>query len=186
MCERERKERTHPGERVREKALWPLLLYVFSSTWACAVQIGLSQECCLFCLKSSLWSSDLPCLLATAILDSFSLFYLTVLQRAHRYLCPLRQNQGHAPRLHYPFLTVSPLPLHPLLPLISKGWNQLFETQGRSWRLKSVPLKLETEDKERLLLPGGPQDPISGWGHCLVLPPRFLAGACKLDSQKTD
>ena len=64
------------GERVREKALWLLLLYVFSSTWACPMQIGLSQECCLFCLKSSLWSSDLPCLLATAILDSFSLFYL--------------------------------------------------------------------------------------------------------------
>ena len=43
------------------------------------MQIGLSQECCLFCsfcLKSSLWSSDLPCLLVTAILDSFSLFYL--------------------------------------------------------------------------------------------------------------
>ena len=67
------------GERVREKALWLLLFYVFSSTWACPMQIGLSQECCLFCffcLKSSLWSSDLPCLLATAILDSFSLFYL--------------------------------------------------------------------------------------------------------------
>ena len=50
------------------------------------MQIGLSQECCLFCLfclKSSLWSSDLPCLLATAILDSFSLFYLpnTTLQK---------------------------------------------------------------------------------------------------------
>ena len=77
--ERERKERTHAGERVWEKALWLLLFYVFSSTWACPMQIGLSQECCLFCLfrpKSSLWSSDLPCLLATAILDSFSLFYL--------------------------------------------------------------------------------------------------------------
>ena len=51
----------------------------FSSTWACPMQIGLSQECCLFCLfclKSSLWSLDFPCLLATAILDSFSLFYL--------------------------------------------------------------------------------------------------------------
>ena len=66
----------HAGERVPEKALWLLLLYVFSSTWACPMQIGLSQECCLFCLKSSLWSSDLPCLLATTILDSFSLFYL--------------------------------------------------------------------------------------------------------------
>ena len=55
--EREReKEHTHAGERVREKALWLLLLYVLSSTWACPMQIGLSQECCLFCLKSSLWS----------------------------------------------------------------------------------------------------------------------------------
>jgi len=52
--------RMHVGERVSEKALWLLLLYVFSSTWACPMQIGLSQECCLFCLKSSLWSSDLP------------------------------------------------------------------------------------------------------------------------------
>ena len=78
--ERERESvRMHAGERVREKALWLLLLHVFSSTWACPMQIGLSQECCLFCLfclKSSLWSSDLHCLLATAILDSFSLFYL--------------------------------------------------------------------------------------------------------------
>ena len=47
-------------ERVRQKALWLLLLYVFSSTWACPMQIGLSHECCLFCLKSSLWSSGLP------------------------------------------------------------------------------------------------------------------------------
>ena len=84
--ERERKSaRMHAGEKEREKALWLLLLYVFSSTWACPMQIGLNQECCLFYLKSSLWSSDLPltflcsifagfslpCLLATAILDSF-------------------------------------------------------------------------------------------------------------------
>ena len=70
------------SRRVREResaSVWLLLLYVFSSTWACPMQIGLSQECCLFCLKSSLWSSDLPLtflVLATAILDSFSLFYL--------------------------------------------------------------------------------------------------------------
>ena len=38
--ERERKERMHVGERVREKALWLLLLYVFSSTWACPIQIA--------------------------------------------------------------------------------------------------------------------------------------------------
>ena len=80
------KEWMHRGEKEREKVLWLLLLYVFPSTWSCPMQIGLSQECCFFYLKSSLWSSDLlcpiftgfslPCLLATAILDSFSLFYL--------------------------------------------------------------------------------------------------------------
>ena len=61
--EKEReKEHTHVegGEREREKALWLLLLYVFSSPWACPMQIGLSQECCLFYLRSSLRSSDLP------------------------------------------------------------------------------------------------------------------------------
>ena len=85
--ERERENtHMHAGERVREKALWLLLLHVFSSTWACPMQIGLSQECCLFCLfclKSSLRSSDLPCLLATAILDSFSLFYLPNMGISH-------------------------------------------------------------------------------------------------------
>ena len=62
-------------ESLRESALAPPFI-CFSSTWACPMQIGFSQECCLFCLKFSLWSLDLPCLLATAILDSFSLFYL--------------------------------------------------------------------------------------------------------------
>ena len=58
--DRERKERTHAGERVRQRALWLLLLYVFFLHLACPMQTGLSQECGLFCLKSSLWSLDLP------------------------------------------------------------------------------------------------------------------------------
>ena len=83
--EKERKStHTHMRERKweREKALWLLLLYVFSSTWACPMQIGFSQECCLFRRRQwhptpGPWNLlDLPCLLATAILDSFSLFYL--------------------------------------------------------------------------------------------------------------
>ena len=85
------RERVHTRrrERERESALAPPFICFFLP-WACPMQIGLSQECCLFYLKSSLWSSDLPltflcsifsgfslpCLLATAILDSFSLFYL--------------------------------------------------------------------------------------------------------------
>ena len=86
--ERER-ARTHAHGAERESTLAPPLV-CFSSTWACPMQIGLSHECCLFYLKSSLWSSDLPltflcsifagfplpCLLATTILDSFSLVYL--------------------------------------------------------------------------------------------------------------
>ena len=82
------RERACTWERKSEKALWLLLLYVCSSTWACPMQIGLSQG--QFHLRSSLCSSDhpltflcsifagfsLPCLLATTILDSFSLFYL--------------------------------------------------------------------------------------------------------------
>ena len=76
------KEKGHARGREREKALWLFL------PRACPMQIGLSQECCSFYLKSSLRSSDLPltflcsifvgfslpCLLATDILDSFSLF----------------------------------------------------------------------------------------------------------------
>ena len=80
---RERKrERASACTREREsvrKRFGSSFCMFFFSTWACPMQIGLSQECCLFCLfclKSSLWSSDLPCLLATAILDSFPLFYL--------------------------------------------------------------------------------------------------------------
>ena len=78
----EKRVEEHVGERERkrERALWLFLLYVFASTWACPMQIGLSQECCLFYLRSSLWSLDLPLtflvFLATTILDSFSLFYL--------------------------------------------------------------------------------------------------------------
>ena len=52
-------ERTHAGET--EIACFGSSFYMFFSfTWACPMQIGLSQECCLFCLKSSLWSQDLP------------------------------------------------------------------------------------------------------------------------------
>ena len=78
--EREREKSARTRERESKRKRFGSSSYMFfSSTWACPMQIGLSQECCLFCLfclKSSLWSSDLPCLLATAILDSFSLFYL--------------------------------------------------------------------------------------------------------------
>ena len=56
--ERERKN-THTLERKRERKHFGSSFYVFSSTWAYLMQIGLSQECCLFYLKSSLWSSDL-------------------------------------------------------------------------------------------------------------------------------
>ena len=66
------------GKRVEER--FGSSFYMFSSTWACPVQIGLSRGM-LFVLPEVFTlvlgpSFDLPCFLATAILDSFSLFYL--------------------------------------------------------------------------------------------------------------
>ena len=79
--EREIERKSTARGRGRERECFGSSFYMFSSTWAHTMQMGLSQECCLFCLKSSLWSSELPLtflvfFLATAILDSFPLFYL--------------------------------------------------------------------------------------------------------------
>ena len=73
------RERVREGEREKEseKALCILLLYVSSSTWACPMRIGLSQECCLFYLKSSLWSLDL---LLTFLCSIFRAFPFLVFQ----------------------------------------------------------------------------------------------------------
>ena len=59
-------------ERESTRVLWLLLLYVFSSPWACPMQIGLSQECCLFYLRSSLRSSDLPLFYFCGLFPSLS------------------------------------------------------------------------------------------------------------------
>ena len=50
------------GGREREKppALWLLFLYVFFLPLGLPYVNWASQECCLFYLRSSLWSSDLP------------------------------------------------------------------------------------------------------------------------------
>ena len=50
---------TRERESMRERFGSSFYMF-FSSTWACPMQIGLSQECCLFCVKSSLRSLDLP------------------------------------------------------------------------------------------------------------------------------
>ena len=76
--ERER-ECTHAGEEESESALAsPFMCFPPPGPALC--KLGLAGECCLFYLKSSLWSSDPPLtflvFLATAILDSISLFYL--------------------------------------------------------------------------------------------------------------
>ena len=73
------KECTHEGEKKRKKALW-LLSYVFflplglpCANWAQPGVLFVLPEVFTLVLGSSF---DLPCVLATAILDSFSLFYL--------------------------------------------------------------------------------------------------------------
>ena len=78
---------------------------------------------------------------------------------------PLRYNQDPAPRLHCCFLAAPPLSLHPIPSQISNSLNLLFGTQGRSWRLKSIPYKQGTGDTERLLSPGAPQSPVQFQCH---------------------
>ena len=93
----EKRVEEHASAGEREHALAPLFMFfpplgLPYVNWA-------SQECCLFYLRSSLLSSDLPltflcsifagfslpCLLATAILDSCFLFYqLQLLSLEHR------------------------------------------------------------------------------------------------------
>ena len=97
--ERERERaRTHAGEkRESERALWLLLLYVFSSLWACPMQTGPARSavCSTWSPHSGPWTFlcfifagfFLPCLLATAILDScFLSNYLTDPNLAEVYL----------------------------------------------------------------------------------------------------
>ena len=74
----------------------------------------------------------------------------------------LRRNQDPAPRLHYCFLTAPPLSL------ISNCLNLPSGTQGRSWKLESIPHKQEMGDTERLSCPAAPQGP--AW-----LPPQCFA-----------
>ena len=85
--ERER-EREHTRSGERENAHFGSSFFMFFLPLGLPYVNWVSQECCLFYLKSSLWSSDLPltflcsifmgfslpCLLATAILDSCFLF----------------------------------------------------------------------------------------------------------------
>ena len=77
-------------------------------------------------------------------------------------LCLLRKNQDTCPRLHYCFLTVPSLSLHLLPSLISSHLNLPLGTQGRLWRLESVPYKAGTEDTEELPAQG-PQRVLLGF-----------------------
>ena len=83
MSTQRREEKSAPsrGRERERRGLWLLFLYVSLSLGLSYVNWA-SQESCLFYLRFSLRSSDLPIfkgfslpgLLATAILDSFSLF----------------------------------------------------------------------------------------------------------------
>ena len=75
------------------------------------------------------------------------------------YVYFLRGNQDPAPRLHYCLLAAPPLSLHPLPSLISNCLNLSFGTQGRSWRLESVPYKQGAADMEKFPCPGAPKGP---------------------------
>ena len=84
MSTQRRKEKSATAWGERGSALWLLFLYVFSFPPGLPYVNWVSQECCLFYLKSSdllltflcsiFAGFPLPFLLATAILDSCFLF----------------------------------------------------------------------------------------------------------------
>ena len=59
------------GERERERALWLLFLYAFFPPGLSYVNWA-GQECCLFYLRSSLRSSDLPLFYLLGLFSSLS------------------------------------------------------------------------------------------------------------------
>ena len=84
---RRSKDMRRAPQRAGERESWLWLLYLYVSLFLGLSYVNwASQECCLFYLRSSLWSSDLLLFhfhrlfpsfsVATTILDSFSLFYL--------------------------------------------------------------------------------------------------------------
>ena len=69
---------------------------------------------------------------------------------------PLRGNQDPVPRLHYCFLTVPPLSLHPLPSLMSNCLNVPLGLR-EAWELNEpISYNQETGDTERLSCPGAP------------------------------
>ena len=65
------KRRELQHARMRERALWLLFLYVFLSLGLSYINWA-SQECCLFYLRSSLQSSDLPLFYSCRLFPSLS------------------------------------------------------------------------------------------------------------------
>ena len=79
-------------------------------------------------------------------------------------VCPLRRNQNPAPRLHYCFLTVPPLLLHPLPSLICNCLHLPFGAQGRSRRQKFLFLQTKNRGHWRIFVARrAPQSP--AWFH---------------------
>ena len=78
----------------------------------------------------------------------FHLLEVLVLQKNSKILLciSLEAEPGPAPRWHYCFLTVSSWSLHPLHSLVSSCLNLSFGTQGRSWSLKLIPYRQETQE----------------------------------------
>ena len=89
--EGERKSsRTHVGEKEREKALWLLFLYVFVPPPGPALcKLGLARSAVFSTWSLHSGPRTFLVFLATAILDSFSLFYLPNISEM---LCPRLQS----------------------------------------------------------------------------------------------
>ena len=88
--------------------------------------------------------------------DTFHLLGFSSVKSLRTLLCvSLEGEPGPAPKMHYCFLAVPPLSLHPLPSWINNCSNVPFGTQGKSWRLESRnrgQKGLHAQDPHRVLL----------------------------------
>ena len=84
-------------------------------------------------------------------------FFLQFCKELEDTVYPWKQNPDLTQRLHCNLLAALPLSLHPFPSLISNCSNLPFGTQGRWWRLESIPYKQEMEHTERFPCPGASQ-----------------------------
>jgi len=138
----EKRVEERASTRERDNEHFGSSFYVSSSPWACPMQIGLSQSavCSTWGLHpgprtflcSIFAGFSLPCLLATAILNSFSLFYLPNIPYTKLFL---RVHFSQTLSLSVPITVI----FDPKKPLVSQAYFLFPSQNATSFLLPFLP-----------------------------------------------